>query len=229
MSSVALIGPDGAGKTTITRRLEESSSLQVKYMYMGVNIEASNYALWTSRLVEYLRKQQNRHRERAHTGDRLFQRAKNGNRSLGEKLRAAARLANRLADEWYRQLLSWYYQARGYVVVYDRHFLFDFSLTGVDSHQPYFDERLHRWFLAHLYPRPDLIIYLDAPAAALFARKGEKCIDELERRRQSFIRQAQQFSNFIRIDASQPLSKVYEDVTGCIVQFCTTRLCKGCH
>ena len=59
MFSVALIGPDGAGKTTIARMLEERSPLPLKYIYMGVNIAASNFALPTSRLFEYLRGRQN--------------------------------------------------------------------------------------------------------------------------------------------------------------------------
>src|SRR3989442_325936 len=56
MSSIAIIGPDGAGKTTITRMLQASSSLPLKYLYMGINIEASNFALLTSRLIEHLKR-----------------------------------------------------------------------------------------------------------------------------------------------------------------------------
>jgi thymidylate kinase len=219
MPSVALIGPDGAGKTTVARMLEETSSLPVKYMYMGINIEASNYALLTSRFIEHLRNRQNSHPIQPQTDDRLVQPTENGKRLFSGKLWALGRLANRLADEWYRQLMSWYYQTRGYVVIYDRHFLFDFSLDHIGNHAPYFDDRLHRWFLTHLYPTPGLIIYLDVPAAELFARKGEKGTAELERRRQAFLRLKRQFSNFRSIDASQPLSKVHSDVSDCIAQF----------
>ena len=35
--TVALVGSDGAGKTTIARSLEKTSSLPVKYMYMGLS------------------------------------------------------------------------------------------------------------------------------------------------------------------------------------------------
>jgi len=218
MLSVALIGPDGAGKTTISRMLEESAPLPLKYIYMGINIEASNYALPTSRFVEYIR----RRRSGKPGQSRSLQFRKDGSGSLGAILWAAARLVNRLADEWYRQVLSWSYQARGYIALYDRHFLFDFSLGSVTSRRPCFDERLHRWLLTHLYPRPDLIIYLDAPAGVLFARKGEKCIEELERRRQSFLRQREKFNNFVLVDATQPLATVYTDVARCIAQFWRT-------
>ena len=52
MASIALIGPDGAGKTTVTRFLEASSLLPFKYLYMGINLEASNVALPTFRFIE---------------------------------------------------------------------------------------------------------------------------------------------------------------------------------
>jgi len=47
MFSVALIGPDGAGKTTLTAQLQQWATIPVKCLYMGVNIEASNHALPT--------------------------------------------------------------------------------------------------------------------------------------------------------------------------------------
>src|SRR6266571_1664289 len=51
MFTVALIGPDGAGKTTIGRRLEQTLPLPVRYVYMGINYEASNHVLPTTRLI----------------------------------------------------------------------------------------------------------------------------------------------------------------------------------
>jgi cytidylate kinase len=51
MFTVALIGPDGAGKTTISRRLEHELPLPVKYVYMGINTVASNHMLPTTRLA----------------------------------------------------------------------------------------------------------------------------------------------------------------------------------
>jgi thymidylate kinase len=225
MFSVALIGPDGAGKTTIARMLEERSSLPVKYIYMGVNIEASNYALPTSRFVEFLRRRQNGKSDKPLAEGQFCQHPKKRKTSVGALLWAAGRLANHLAEEWYRQLWSWGYRFCGSIVVYDRHYLFDFSFDDVDPEQQGFDSRLHRWFLAHVYPRPDLVIYLDAPAEVLFARKGEKDIEDLGRRRQSFARQMKQSPNCVVVDGTQPLSKVYADVTACIFRFYKTRRC----
>jgi hypothetical protein len=56
MFSVALIGPDGAGKSTVSRALVEWSRVPCKAIYMGDNLEACNFALPTSHLVRYLRR-----------------------------------------------------------------------------------------------------------------------------------------------------------------------------
>jgi len=218
MFSVALIGPDGAGKTTISRMLEERSPLPLKYIYMGVNIAASNFALPTSRLFEYLRGRQNGDDNPSRVEGQKSQHPKGWSGAAGKILWATGRLANHLADEWYRQLWSWGYQCSGYIALYDRHFLFDFSLDNVDLEEEGFDVRLHRWFLTHLYPRPDLVVYLDAPAEVLFARKGEKDIENLERRRQAFAQLMRRNPNCVVVDGTQPLSKVYEDVAAHIFQ-----------
>lgn len=218
MFSVALIGPDGAGKTTVARLLEERSPLPLKYIYMGVNIAASNFALPTSRFIEYLRGRPHGDSDLARTQNQAPQGTKRRRKSLGRTLWSAGRLANNLADEWYRQLWSWGYQCRGYIALYDRHYLFDFSLENVDLEDEGFDTRLHRWFLTRLYPRPNLVIFLDAPAEVLFARKGEKGVEDLEKRRQSFAQLMKTNPNCVVVDGTQPLDKVYEDVAALISQ-----------
>lgn len=215
MSSVTLIGPDGAGKTTLTRRLEASGLLPFRYLYMGVNIAASNVALPTSRLAERLK-------ARSHpspAAEAASPSAAAGTRSRG-RVRALARLANRLAEEWFRQLVSWGYQLRGFVVLYDRHFLFDFAPEIEAEASERLERRLHRWCLTHLYPRPDLVIFLDAPGEVLFARKGESTVEELERRRRAFLKQGERVPNFVRVDATRPLEEVYQEVAARVVAFC---------
>ena len=54
--TLALIGPDGAGKTTVARRLAEVLPLPVTYLYMGVSPESSNLLLPTTRLVHAVRR-----------------------------------------------------------------------------------------------------------------------------------------------------------------------------
>src|SRR5436305_15261284 len=49
MFSATLIGLDGVGKTTIAKRLEHALPMPVKYLYMGMNFEAGNCLLPTTR------------------------------------------------------------------------------------------------------------------------------------------------------------------------------------
>jgi GTPase SAR1 family protein len=51
MFTVALIGGDGAGKTTIANRLVEDLPFRVKYLYMGFSTISSNAALPTTKLA----------------------------------------------------------------------------------------------------------------------------------------------------------------------------------
>jgi thymidylate kinase len=97
--------------------------------------------------------------------------------------------------------------------------LFDFSLDGVESDVGSFERRLHRWILAQFYPRPSLVIYLDAPAEVLFARKGEKSLEELESRRRAFLHQGTQVRNFVRVDGTQPLNNVCGEVCKLIAKY----------
>ncbi len=219
MISVALIGPDGAGKTTIARMIEKSFPVPIKYLYMGVSVESSNIALPTTRIVEYFKRRRRKQNGVTAAKNLVPPNRKNGKHKKSG-LRALLRFSNRLAEEWYRQYLSWNYRRQGQIVVYDRHYKFDFELDKVKlaGEKTSFTDWLHRWFLARVYPAPDVVIYLDAPAEVLFARKGEFTLEWLDSRRQAFIKQGKKTPNFFQIDATQPLEKVFASVTERIMQ-----------
>lgn len=235
MFTVALIGGDGAGKTTIAEKLLASFPMPIKYMYMGIHIPSSNIALPTSRLAYFLKLYSYRRSlkdskisepqsESAHRPE--YRRVNRG------KIGATARLLNRMAEECYRQLISWIYQRRGYIVVYDRHFIFDYdlSITGniQQQNEPRTD-RLHRWFLKNLYPQPDLVIFLDVPPDVLLKRKKEWTIDYLQKWRKVYLEQGKHVANFTLVDATQPLDRVYADVTHQIRQFHASRCIEKTH
>jgi thymidylate kinase len=210
MRSVALIGPDGAGKTTLSHMLRQSSATRLKYIYMGVETPKSNITLPTSRLIERLKR--GRRAPAAPADDSALP----ARRTIGATAWALARLANRLAEEWFRQAASWYYQLRGFTVLYDRHFLFDFAPEIAAYAGESLDKRIHRWCLSTFYPRPDLTLFLDAPGTLLFDRKRELSVAELERRRQGFLQVGRRTPGFVRVDATRPVEVVYDEVVGYI-------------
>jgi glycosyltransferase involved in cell wall biosynthesis/peptidoglycan/xylan/chitin deacetylase (PgdA/CDA1 family) len=161
---------------------------------MGANPSASNITLPTARLAAWAR------------------------RSPFAQLRpikvvcSALGLLHRMTEEWYRQAVSWWYQARGYIVVYDRHFVFDIALQPPRDPDRLTD-RFHRWSLARWYPRPDLVVYLDAPPQVLFSRKPEHRPEKLAERAVQLLHSAEQEPRFARIDANQPLESVCRSAT----------------
>jgi thymidylate kinase len=220
MVSVALIGPDGAGKTTIGRRLEETLPMPVKYIYMGVNADASNYMLPTTRLIHFVKRKLGAKPDTHGPRDpkSLKKRPKSKVKRLLSDVKSTVNLVNRLAEEWYRQGVASYFQMRGYVVLFDRHFFsdyysYDIATTGEERA---FSRRVHGYFLKHLYPRPNLVLYLDAPAEVLFARKGEGTIELLEERRKAYMQIRNMVAHFEVLDATQPADVVAQNAVALI-------------
>lgn len=220
--TVALIGSDGAGKTTIGRRLERELPARIKYLYMGINLEASNIVLPTTRVLRAAKRKLGRP-DMGGPPDptRQKRRPKGTVRRAASGLKAALRLANRLGEEWFRQTLTWYYLRRGYIVLFDRHFFSDYyahDIAGSNSDRP-LSRRVHGYVLDRLYPKPDLIILLDAPAELLYARKGEGSPALLESRRQEYLQLKDRVEHFTVVDASQPEEIVAREVMARIDAF----------
>lgn len=224
MFTVALIGPDGAGKSTIARRLEQTSPLPMKYMYMGVNLESSNMVLPTTRFLLELKRANGQRpdiaaRPRDHNPTRP--RPKSLVKRMAARLRTNLRYINLAAEEWYRQVLVWYYTWRGYSVILDRHFYFDYYAHDIANKNPSrpLNSRLHGYMLDKIYPKPDFVIFLDAPAEVFYARKPEGTLEACERRRQEYIELRDVVKSWAVVDVSQPVDKVVSDVSKLIVNF----------
>jgi thymidylate kinase len=219
MATIALIGADGSGKTTIAKMLLHSPPAKLKYLYMGLNIESSNYALPTSRLIFYLKllkyKKKNKNLKNVKLKNLSLHDIEE-DRTVDKrgKLGAFARLANRMAEAWYRQFISWLFQLKGYVVLYDRHYLFDASTNhlGDEAKNQRLTSKIHWWLLNNMYSKPDLVFLLHAPPEVLYERKREADIEYLKMRTENFIKVGSKLKNFIIIDATQPIDKVFEDV-----------------
>lgn len=225
--TVALIGCDGAGKTTVARALERDSGLPIRYLYMGVSADSADRQLPTTRLMHALKRARGAPPDTRGPRDRSEALAPPPPASVPKRLRRNARsllrLANRVAEEWYRQLLAYGSMARGAIVVFDRHFYADYHAYDLSGAERTPSRRLHGWLLKHAYPKPDLVIYLDAPAEVLFARKGEGTIESLARRRVDYLSLGAVAERFHVVSATQPLDDVVAEVGGLIREFRSTR------
>jgi thymidylate kinase len=113
---------------------------------------------------------------------------------------------------------------RGAIVVFDRHFFADYYAYDVVA-RPHrsASRRVHGFILSRLYPRPDLVFYLDAPAEVLLERKGEGTLDSLERRRREYFELGRVLDGFSVVDASRPLDVVTREVADTIETFLRNR------
>jgi thymidylate kinase len=225
MISVALIGPDGAGKSTISELLErQPMPAPVKRIYMGVNLEASSLMLPTTRLALAVKSARGRRSDMVAPspqpapvgGSPLRRAAKGGAR--------ATRLLMWLAEEWFRQLVAEYHRRRGSIVVFDRHFYADYYHFDVaTSGRRSFTSRVHGYLLEHAYPKPDLVICLDAPGSVLFERKREASVEWLEQRRRQYLQLADIVPAFVVVDVDRPLDVVTREVATVITEFVEKR------
>jgi len=219
MTTVAVVGADGAGKTTVTSRLTATSSVPIKVVYMGVNLEASRVMLPTTRLMLWMKRRRGRRVDMVGTAPTRSD-SPPRRRRLVRSVAETVRMTNWMAEEWFRQVVVWWHLGRGRVVVFDRHFLADYhahDVVGPARGRPLIG-RVHGWMLRHLYPRPDLVIVLDAPAELLYARKPESTIEFLTARRQEYLDLANHVPRLEVVDATQPLDAVVDRIAALIVE-----------
>ena len=224
MFTAALIGPDGSGKSLVSKQLVSVlSDMPIKRVYMGINLEASNLMLPTTRLLLTMKRASGGRPDMAGPYEPSASRrsSKNPVKRLLSGIKDWALLANRVAEEWFRQLVAWTYLRRGFNVLFDRHFVLDYYFYDMaydDPGKP-LHRRVHGYLLKHYYPCPDLVIYLDAPAELLFERKKEGTVESIERRRQEYLSLCEVVPAFEVVDASQPVEQVVQQAAEIIRRF----------
>jgi thymidylate kinase len=229
MITVALVGPDGAGKTTVSREIEHRLPLPIKKVYMGVNLSSSNHILLTTRLYHLLRRvwAAKSVTSESRVPKQISSRPGNKIRQFGLGAKSGLFTVGLISEEWFRQLLAWYFRSTGrYIVLFDRHFFCDYFTSHILNNKRTLpiSRRIHGLMLLYLYPKPDLVIYLDAPAEVLFARKGEGTLTSLEQRRQNYLQLRSVLKHFAVVDANQPTKDVALQVATLIRDFYDDRV-----
>lgn len=216
---VALVGPDGAGKSTacaaVVGALREQGQA-ASSIYMGVSAASADRSLPTTRLALWLK------RTMGSAGDADGPRLAadvtrpQGPRPLNGQVRAALRLANRMAEEAQREARVRWRLRGGQTVVVDRHYLLDYHATDVTAPGLAWDRRLHGWFLRSALRYPHLVVHLQAPAEVLFARKGEGSVEVLAQRQLEYEALARVVPRFERVSVEQPLEGTVKEVLALI-------------
>jgi thymidylate kinase len=192
--TVALLAPDGGGKTTLATELARRFFLPSRYIYMGTNIEASTVGLPTTRWIQ--------------------KKSRSGSKPL-RLLTRGLRFPNNVAEQWYRYGASYYHMLRGRLVLFDRYV---YDAPG-GARKMSLKSRLRRWALVAIAPEPDLVVFLDAPGAVLYARKGEHSPAILEEQRQHYLGLQQHLPQMVVIDATNSADQVRRKVTSLIWQW----------
>lgn len=228
MASIAFVGVDGAGKTTLAKNVGEQLPFPTKYMYMGLSTLKSEPAFITTKIIRYWKLRSlgvPSHNEvdsldySSITRDYHYKPGNSGH------FWVILRKLNYLVDVLYRLLFSFYYQLDGNLVVFDRDFLF-MSAPEFNGNEPvykHWTDRFLYWIFNNIYPKPGMVFFLDAPPELLYDRRKEEPVDYLRKRRTAIIEQGKKTKNFITIDSTQPLDVVMREVHELIMSSEATR------
>ncbi|MFZ6004418.1 MAG: hypothetical protein ACOYXM_10855 [Actinomycetota bacterium] len=212
---VALVGPDGAGKSTVCAAVVgalREQGVAASSIYMGVSAASADRPLPTTRLALRVKRAMG---SAPDAGGPLLAADVSrirAPRSLRGHARAALRLANRAAEEVQREARVRWRLRGGQTVVVDRHYLLDYHATDVTAPGLPWERRLHGWFLRHALRYPHLVVHLMAPAEVLFARKGEGSVEVLAQRQLEYEALADVVPRFERVSVEQPLEGTVKEV-----------------
>ncbi len=190
---IALLAPDGAGKSTLATKLAADPFIKAQVIYMGTNGESQSVSLPLAKWLRF-------------RFPGVFGNKPRKNRPC------TFRLLNYLlsvVEHWYRLGIGLYHKTRGRFVVFDR-YMYD-SWVGGHVVKPLRDRVLDL-----PWPKPDLVIVLDAPGDILYRRKGEHSPEWLESRRHEYLRMRDRLPNSVFVDASRPQAEVHREVISVI-------------
>ena len=217
MYSVALIGADGSGKSTLVRELPGRISAPVCALYMGMNPEACTHTLPTTKLVFAVRRALGGKAQGGPPDPRRRTPVRGWRRPL-KALKRTFRAGLLFSEEWYRLTVAAWHRRRGTIVLFDRDFFADYYAHDVQQgsdpgRRRSWGSRLHGWLLTRCFRRPDHYVLLDAPAELLHARKPEGSIEALESRRQEYLNFAEQHPEVVKVDVARELERIVDEVT----------------
>jgi thymidylate kinase len=200
---VALLGPDGAGKSTVAQALADDPLIRARVVYMGFKRGDG----WDSR------------GQRGHQPG--FRSADHEGRSGA--LRGGIAYGRRLLAQTRRSLVALTWGLRGRFVVFDRHPHELLIADPARGHGP----RLRRWLLCRTCLRPDVSVLLDAPPELLHSRKNEHPMERAAKQRERYRSLAQAVRDLVLVDSSGSEEESVRRVTSLIWTRYRQRLERG--
>lgn len=215
---VALVGPDGAGKSSLAERLVAGLGRPAARIYAGDNPESAGGMLPTTRMLWWYRDR--RGDGPVHGPPPVTRPAPRPalRRALGAP-RSVLMLSIQCSEEWARLRRARRLAARGTVVVLDRSYVHDYYWHDVSAQSRTVIQRAHGWWLQRVLPLPDLTVVLDAPAELLYARKPEGSAFAVDRRRSEYLSMPQLTRGWVTIDAGRMLAEVERDTVDAVLAF----------
>jgi len=201
---LALLGPDGAGKTTIANFLLESPAIQQlfirrKHCYRRFEVP------WKKAVIKV----------KAAGLDKFEAETRDDGSIVPMNPVKAAIYAIYLATEYLlagHPFVRWW-KSNGGLVVFDRYF-YDYLVFEDFSRCPGWLLRL----LAKLVPRPDAIVYLKNDPKTIYARKPERSLPEIARQAKVCERLVADLPNSYTIDTSGDPEKIVADIIDIIIK-----------
>ena len=206
--TVALIGGDGSGKSSVARRLVDDSEFRFTYLYMGPSLSSASHLLPSSRVVLAIKRF--RHPDsaaRSLDSDTLESRDRPSSIA-----RFLLRSLVQFSEVVHREVRVRFRLRRGIDVVFDRHVLFEIWPV---EHPTAVLERTRNAYarLLRLTCRPpDRTLLLVADPEVMLSRKGETDTGYLERRNLEWLEMAAADPSMSLVDANRSLDEVYLQV-----------------
>ena len=201
---VALLGPDGSGKSSVLQALEQ---VFTSPHVAGLKVVHRRSTLLAGAPVEK---------------PFVAHYAKPAHGLIFSILKLAARTLDWVLGYWTTVLRQ---QARGYLVIFDRHYLLDMVVDPL-RYRYGGPAWLVHWVIRFI-PKPDLLILLDAPVEVLLARKQEVPAAEIARQRQAYLSLVGTLPNSHIVNAALPIKQVAHEVAQIVLNAMAARMPGG--